>query len=309
MKQVWWFSGFGMICSSVGCMLQASPPPPLLDSASPPVPVQYIKQTHARSQVHLLIIPPGHPVTIGVAPELKPVEQFAHEAGAIAALNAGFFDPVNQQTTSYVIQDGKQTADPRQNDRLMQNPQLTNYLDRILNRSEFRIYRCVAAVQSAIAPRNTPVPSNCQLQQAIGAGPQLLPEMTAEIEGFVDPKTGRDALGSEQPNARSAIGIKPDGTIVWLLAAQLATRTEDTGMTLTEVAAVLRSLGVTAALNLDGGSSSSLYYADKTSAKTLLGQSISGKFDQFGQPIRRPVKSVLLLQPIQPPSQGAKIPD
>lgn len=59
-------------------------------------------------------------------------------------------------------------------------------------------------------------------------------------------------------------------------------------MTLTELATWLRSQGVETALNLDGGSSASLYYR---------GQANYGKLDRAGNPVRRSVKSVLLVTP------------
>lgn len=42
---------------------------------------------------------------------------------------------------------------------------------------------------------------------ASGGGPSLLPELTSVLEGFVDNANRRDALGSTQPNARTAMGI------------------------------------------------------------------------------------------------------
>lgn len=57
-------------------------------------------------------------------------------------------------------------------------------------------------------------------------------------------------------------------------------------MSLPELANFMKSLGVKEALNLDGGSSSSLYYQGKT---------FYGKVDLEGKTIKRPVKSVLVL--------------
>lgn len=275
----------------------ALPAEPATADAAPEA-VQYQLHALPGARVHTLRIPRSYRVTVAVAPETASLAEFIQQSGAIAALNAGFFDPVNQQTTSYVVQQGQIVADPRQNERLMTNPDLTAYLNQILNRSEFRSYRCDSADPStsrtleryAIARRSAPLPAGCRLIDAVGAGPQLLPELTAEAEGFVTTVDGtvvRDALGSNQPNARTAIGITRDGDLIWAMVAQLSGQ-PGSGLSLPDLATFLNSLGVETALNLDGGSSSALFYNSQT---------IYGKVDGQGNPVMRPVKSVLLLQP------------
>jgi exopolysaccharide biosynthesis protein len=219
--------------------------------------------------------------------EINRVEAFAQQQQAIAVLNGGFFDPINQRSTSFVTIMGKVVEDPRANSRLMNNADLKSFLPQILNRSEFRQYRCDQQWRFDIALRKDPVPQNCQLWNALGAGPQLLPTLTAEKEGFWLERNGqtlRDPLGLQQRNARSAIGITNKEEIVWAMVAQ---KSAAGGMTLPELAQFLKSLGVEKALNLDGGTSSAFYYQGKT---------IYGKVDANGQPTGRPVKSVLILQ-------------
>lgn len=213
----------------------------------------------------------------------------AQRQTAIAALNGGFFDPDNQQSTAYVVVNGKLVADPRQNERLMQNPKLTPYLSKILNRTEFRQYQCGDRRYYDFAFHNDAVRMGCQLIHALGGGPRLLPTMTAQQEGFTAEANGiviRDALGSNQPNARTALGITRDRSLLWVMVAQKPGASAS-GMTLQALAAFMQTLDVEQAMNLDGGSSSSLYYNDKT---------VHGKHDQAGQPVMRPVKSVLLVK-------------
>jgi Phosphodiester glycosidase len=241
------------------------------------------------SVVYTLTIPRDRRYAIRpfVAETVLTVGQAAKRTGAIAAINAGFFDPVNQKTTSRVAIDGREVANPKDNERLVNNPKLSGYLSAILNRSEFRVYQCGTQVNYGIAFRAAPTPAGCQVSQVVGGGPQLLPKSTAQQEGFTDYTKGeliRDALGSKQPNARTAIGFKPDGSVVWVMVAQ--TKAQNSGMTLDELANFMKRLGVTSALNLDGGTSSSLYAQGKT---------INGKRDESGQPIKRAVKSALLL--------------
>lgn len=265
-------------------------------TAQPSPSIVYATHDLATSLVHTITVPPsGFAVELALDPSTATLEQFAAQHRPIAALNGGFFDPQNQQSTSYVIQQGQVVADPRQNARLMENPDLTSYLDKILDRSEFRRYRCgyeLNNIQYGIARHHEAVPAGCKLLDALGAGPQLLPELTLEQEGFTATDANgsliRDALGSRQPNARTAIGISPDGSLLWVMAAQKPNMATS-GLSLPELAAFMQSQGAETALNLDGGSSSALFYD---------GQIQYGKLDANSKPVVRPIKSVLLVEPV-----------
>jgi Phosphodiester glycosidase len=256
------------------------------------IPPQYEVMNKTGYVAHVLTIAGGYTIRPFLAETVQTVEQVAAKTKAIAVMNAGFFDPINQKTTSPVIIDGREVASPKDNERLVKNPTLTPYLSAILNRSEFRVYQCGRQVQYGIEFHSAPIPGGCRLTQAVGGGPQLLPKNTSQQEGFTAyAKNGeliRDAIGGTQPNARSAIGLKPDGTVVWVMVAQ--TKAQQSGMTLDELANFMKGLGVRSALNLDGGTSSSLYAQDKA---------IYGKQDEAGQVIKRPVKSALLLLKVQ----------
>ena len=252
--------------------------------------------------IHVVRIDPQlSSFSLVVADELETVDAIARREGAATAINAGFFDPQNGKTTSYLLAEGQLIGDPADNERLMENPDLQQYLPEILNRSEFRHYRCRQpsgesdgeSDEYAIARRTDPTPSGCQLHNAIGGGPQLLPTDTSAAEAFTDTQNDeliRDAIGSMAPNARSAIGLiantEENGTeeIVLIMAAQ---REDAPGFTLSEMTEYAETLGVTALLNLDGGSSSSLYYSDQT---------YLAKQDANGIPIERPVKSIIVFK-------------
>lgn len=269
-----------------------SSPSPAASPSSAPAALRYTLESLPKSDIYTLVIPPGQfTVTTAIAPETATLETFAQQHQAIAVLNGGFFDPQNQLSTSYVIRQGALVADPRQNPRLINNPDLTPYLDQILNRSEFRRYRCESGIQYGIVLHSSPTPTGCTLLDALGAGPQLLPSLTLEQEGFAatasDGTVIRDALGSSQPNARTAVGLTQDGSVVWVMAAQKP-NVSGTGVTLSELAALLKARGAVTALNLDGGSSSALFYQGTTHY---------GKIDAQGNRIQRPVKSVLVVQP------------
>jgi len=87
----------------------------------------------------------------------------------------------------------------------------------------------------------------------IGAGPLLLLEGQIVLEGkgesfqpaFIDQKA-----------SRSAIGVMTDGTV---MLVTVHSRMGGMGPSLTELAQLMQQLGAVSALNLDGGSSTSLY--------------------------------------------------
>ncbi|NET33717.1 MAG: hypothetical protein F6K19_17120 [Cyanothece sp. SIO1E1] len=136
-----WFLGFHLwpIFSPPSVVL----PPSTSDTEPSPASksdLSYVSHTLPQAVVHTLRIPARSQFVVipAVAPTLEYLDNFAHQQGAIAALNGGFFDPHNQQTTSHVIQQGERLVDPRLNPRLINNPDLAPYLSQILNRSEFR---------------------------------------------------------------------------------------------------------------------------------------------------------------------------
>ena len=263
--------------------LQPAPQPA---NPQPPV-LQYRVESLPNAIVHTLTIPRQFPIGVALSPRLDRLEVMARSQNAVAALNGGFFDPVNQQSTSFVASQGEWVADPRQNLRLMENPDLARYLQQILDRSEFRQYQCGQQLQAAIVPHHAPLPNSCQLRVAVGGGPQLLPILAAAAEGFWDEAAGRDAIGLHQPNARTAIGLTQAGDVLWVMVAQRPEAPSASGMSLLGLADYLDRLGVMQALNLDGGSSSSFYYQ---------GQTVYGKVDLQGNRVQRAVKSALLVQ-------------
>lgn len=287
-------------CSQSLPLMSSSPtvqsPASLAPAVSPsPTKIEFKVERLPHSLVYTLHIPNQgqYLVTPGVANTVEPLASFVQTYGAIAAINGGFFDPKNQKSTSAVIVQTRQVAKPEDNERLMTNPDLLPYLDKILNRSEFRQYRCGSQIVYDIALRQTLPTPGCELESALGGGPQLLPDMALSQEGFQvidNGKVIRDSLGSDRRNARSAIGITRDGAIVWVMVAQKPDEPTDSGMTLKELADYLKSLKVEKAMNLDGGSSAALFYG---------GETIYGKVNESGKAIQRPVKSALLVQTLK----------
>lgn len=262
-----------------------------VESSTPPpkASIRYSSQNLPQGTAHIILIPANnnYSVTPVVSEKLITVEDFAKKYPSIAVFNAGFFDPINEKTTSYITLQGKLVADPKANERLLNNPKLQPYLSKILNRTEFRRYQCADKVRYDIVLHSEATPAECKLVDALGAGPRLLPKLTLEEEGFVDLATGRDAIGSTQANARTAIGITGDGSILLIMVAQKPNSSNNPGISLPALADLIKTLGVEKAMNLDGGSSSSFFYQ---------GKNFYGKVDASGNPIKRPVKSVLLVR-------------
>ena len=222
--------------------------------------------------------------------DLQPISNFV-EDNTVAVINGGYFDPINQKTTSFMVERSQIVADPRFNERLVDNPDLKPYLRKIFNRAEFRRYSCNKITRYDIQPHSTPIHNNCTLIASLGGGPSLLPKNTSVAEGFVAYQNGekiRDAIGNDSLNARSAVGITKDGDVILVMVAQDPNKPLDSGISLPELAAEMSSLGAVKAMNLDGGSSASLYYGDRT---------IFGRVDREGNPIVRPIKSVLMVTP------------
>ncbi len=252
--------------------------------------VRYDVIERSQHTIHTVTIP--HNSNYIVAPkisgELKSIQEFVEDKDdVVAAINGGYFDPVNQKTTSFITQESKIVADPRFNERLVDNPDLKQYLGKIFNRAEFRRYKCGEQIQYDIQPHFAPILSNCTLKASLGGGPGLLPKDTSVAEGFVAYQDGekiRDAIGSDSLNARSAVGITSKGDVILAMVAQQPQPLS--GISLAEFANFLSSLGAVKAMNLDGGSSASLYYD---------GQAVYGRVDKEGNRIQRPIKSVLLV--------------
>lgn len=292
-----------VVLGIIGCSRAITPSSTIssntqVDLATPPAPVtqptlNYATHDLPGSIVHTVTIPPetDYRVDVALAETLSPLSVLAEEAGAIAAINAGFFDPQNGLTTSYVTIQNQLVADPTQNLRLIENPDLTPYLDAILDRSEFRIYDCVDGVQYDITRHSTPIPSNCVLVGSVGAGPQLLPQVTGYEEGFLannsQGEVVRDAVGSRYPNARSAVGLKADGSVVLVMVSQRSDVAAPTGLSFDDLAGFLQELDVISALNLDGGSSSGLFFQ---------GEAFYGRLDAENRPVERSIKSILLVR-------------
>lgn len=174
--------------------------------------------------------------------------------GAKLCVNAGFFDPKNQKTVSYVVIDEKVAANPEENENLMENKSLQKYMDKILNRSEFRILSDEKGkIVYDIAPHQDKVPEGLTLKHSVQAGPMLLPDLRLEEEFFVLIRKGQlvsESASALHQYARTAIGIKENNVYLFIV-------TNEAPMTLKEVSELAKRWGMEKAMAFDGGGSTS----------------------------------------------------
>lgn len=187
----------------------------------------------------------------------------AERVHAAASVNGAFFNLNNGESTSYITVSGQMLCDPHKNKALTENPKLKPFLETIYQRTELRILRNKnGKIELSIAPHFAPVPQGFAVLHSIQAGPRLLPDLTAKEEAFerteADGKVV-DSIGVNKPAARTAVGVTENRQKVLLLC--VASKRQDefsSGLTLAELASLMKGLGCVEALNLDGGTSTTM---------------------------------------------------
>ena len=203
-------------------------------------------------------------------------------SGARLTVNAGFFDPKNEKTMSYIVMDKQTIEDPLFNENLMQNPLLRSNIGKILNRTEFRVIQCDDdnSWRYEISPHNSSVDFACHIENAAQGGPLVYPELKLEEEFFVVKKDGkviRESASVLHKTSRTIVGLKNGEMHILII-------TDANPMDLYEVHELCKKLGFDRAMAFDGGSSTSMNYKDKIEV-------ISKKGDGAG----RSLKSFLLV--------------
>lgn len=219
---------------------------------------------------------------------------------AVAAVNGGYFNLSNGLSTSYITMDGKIACDPNQNPALVGNEKLAPFMPVILDRTELRfLQEKSGSLSIQIAPHSAAVPAGKKLVDALQAGPRLLPMLTADSEAFVRTESdGKkvDSIGSNRPAARTAFGVTGDGHALILCIASTKQDEFSAGVTLSELAAVLKTLGCIEAINFDGGTSTTMVVRLTDSNKSAGAR---GPVMVCGRSPETRVKSVLLIEEIR----------
>lgn len=179
------------------------------------------------------------------------------KSNSILTINTGFFDPNNQKTISYIVSDGSTAADPLVNENLLSNSVLRQNLDKIINRTEFRVVECENKYHYEIVPHKTSVDFACNVVTSAQGGPQILPELRLEEEFFIvknkEGKIIRESASVLEKTARTVIGLKGNDVHILII-------TNKNPMTIYEVRDFCEKLGLEKAMGFDGGSSTSMNY-------------------------------------------------
>ena len=183
----------------------------------------------------------------------------AHIKGNSAlTINAGYFDPKNGKTISYVVTDGITAADPMFNHALLANPFFRKNMNMILGRSEFRVMQCGNKFQYEIVSHKAEIPFGCRVITSAQGGPLILPELRMEEEGFIvknaQGEVTREAASVLHKTSRTIIGLKgTDECHIFII-------TDENPMDLYEVRNLCNQYKLERAMAFDGGSSTSLNY-------------------------------------------------
>lgn len=185
-----------------------------------------------------------------------------NNSDSIFTINTGFFDPKNQKTVSYIVNDYQTVEDPIFNTDLMLNPVLRRNMKAILDRSEFRILDCDNKLKYEIASHSSKVDFLCSIKHSAQGGPQLLPNLRLEEEFFVvkdkDGNVIRESASVLHKTARTLIGIKslPKGE----QELHVFIVTNEHPMDIYESRDLCAKYGLDSAMAFDGGSSTSMDY-------------------------------------------------
>jgi exopolysaccharide biosynthesis protein len=171
----------------------------------------------------------------------------ARQLKGMVAINGGYFNLSNGESASYVVIDGRDQCDPKQNRTLVENQKLARYLPNIFNRSEVRFLKnSKGKIKAEISKHEDVPPKGWQIEHGVQAGPRLLPCIASKEEAFVttDPDGKEiDAIGSNKSAARTAVGITADNHVLVLCVAGKGQDEFSAGISLPELASLLKHLG------------------------------------------------------------------
>jgi exopolysaccharide biosynthesis protein len=207
---------------------------------------------------------------------LTTVSNFALRNNAVAGINGSYFNMSTGAPVCYLRIGGKElgTNEPPRNDSI--------------NRKYYQ-NAAIRLLRSGRPRFNIPDSNRfCERQMpdsnVMTAGPMLI------SHGIAVPQRLDRRFVYARHN-RTAIGLKPDGTII-LLVADGRSKQNANGLSLPELTRVMQWLGCCDAANLDGGGSSTMYIRNGSTNGIVNHPSDNGRFDPMGQ---RPVANAILL--------------
>jgi hypothetical protein len=193
-------------------------------------------------------------------------------------VNAGYFDPKNEKSISYIVTDRNTAEDPQLNQSLLSNPILRRNIDKILNRTEFRVVECSnGKYHYEIVPHKSSVDFGCNIITSAQGGPLIYPQLRLEEEFFIVKENGkivRESCSVLHKTSRTIIGLKNE-------EAQILIITDEHPMDLYEVHDYVKSLGWDRAMAFDGGSSTSMNYLKKYNIVSTKGDGAGRSLKSF----------------------------
>ncbi len=196
---------------------------------------------------------------------LKPTSEFALENNALVAINGGFFNMKDGGAVDYIRVDGhviNQTA--KESDRA----------NAVLSIDRKRV---------TIQPATRENVEDSQSLDLMLSGPLLL-------QGANRYNLGENAFNDNR-HPRTAVGIAKKNKLILLVVDGRNAQAQ--GMSLHELASLMKWIGAQDAMNLDGGGSSTLFVKGGSSNNIVNYPSDNKKFDHEGQ---RNVANIIYLK-------------
>jgi exopolysaccharide biosynthesis protein len=227
--------------------------------------------------IYHIIIPAGTNIEFVSYEKLKTNKQVFDETKAKLVVNAGFFDPKNEKTISFIYNNGILLESPIENENLVFNETIMDNWTKVSNRTEFRVTSKGGLLQYDIAPHNKVYVG--RLIASAQAGPMLLPDLQLEEEFFlVKDENGhvkRESASVLSKTARTLIGIKDGDVHIFVI-------TTANPMNIFEARDLCKSYGLEKAMAFDGGSSTSLDYKDiHVTSIGIIGDDTGRKLKSF----------------------------
>lgn len=204
--------------------------------------------------------------------ELKKTDVFGKEQQAIAAINGTFFDIKNGGSVDFIKADGK-----------IINP---NRLEKGNKRARHQ-QAAIVITKGKLALKKwdgtDKWEENLPEEEIMLSGPLLV--FDQQIQAL------DTAAFNRLRHPRSAIGIRPNGKVILLTVD--GRHENSAGLSLFELTKVMRWLGCTSAINLDGGGSTALWVSSAPENGIVNYPSDNKKWDHEGA---RKVANVILLK-------------
>ncbi len=213
--------------------------------------------------VAMLEVGPGYKFDVLINAPMEATSVSARASGALAAINGSFFNMQAGNSVCYLQHKGA-----------VIDTTVVAYLERETAAGAVRFCK----EQVGLLPWNRQVEKTWTVDDCsvLVSGPLLLADkkecrLSALNESF-----------NQTRHPRSAMAVMKDGTIL-LLTVDGRLQGKSEGIRLAELAHLLRVLGATDAINLDGGGSTTLWAASAPGSGVLNHPSGNNAFDQLGE--------------------------